>query len=209
MQGISIREFARRAGCDEKVVRRKVKSQHLPAFSDGSLDAAHLDVDWRKGVEQVADTADGFADVADGETDAQAVDRIMGSKGRHLWSKPEAERVKENYAALLRQLEYDRQSGLVVEIEDVALAVASEYALVRNKLQNIGSRIAPRVAVLRSAEEIKAIVDAEIAFALNELTVDVSGETDFGKLRESLSVRFGPDADETAPGAARGAAAAA
>jgi hypothetical protein len=204
-EGISIREFARRAGCDEKVVRRKVKTLHIQPLSDGTLDPAYLTVDWRKGDRLAADLAGNIAGTADGESALDAVDRIIGSKGRVMWSKAQAEQVKENYAALLRQLEYDRESALVVEIEDVALAVASEYALVRNKLQNIGSRIAPRVAVLRSAEEIKAIVDAEIAAALNELTTDVSGETDFGKLRQSLSVRFGPSADEAAPGEARGA----
>lgn len=111
--------------------------------------------------------------------------------GRDFWSRAEAERVKENYAAKLRQLDYDRESGLVAEIEDVAIAVATELSLVRNKLMNIGSRVAPRVAVMRSAEEIKAMIDAEVVLALEELSLDEPGATDFDALLSSLQLRFG------------------
>lgn len=111
------------------------------------------------------------------------------------WSKAEAERVKENYAARLKQLEYDRESGAVVEIDDVVVAVASEYAVVRNKLLDIGTKVAPRAAVLKSAEEIKALIDAAVIEALEELTIDDGGDTDFVALRESLQGRFGASAE--------------
>ncbi len=186
-EGISIREFARRAGCDDQVVRRKVKSGHLPALSNGKLDPAHLEVDWRSGV-----SAPGpIADIADGETIEDAAARTIIEKGA-VWSKAEAERVKENYAALLKQLDYDRESGLVAEIDDVVVLIASEYALVRNKLSNIGSRVAPRIAVMNSAEAIKAMIDAEVVLALTELTADAPRSTSYAELRESVCERFRP-----------------
>lgn len=187
VEGISIREFARRAGCDEKVVRRKVVSQHLPALADGKLDPRHVDQDWRGGVSAFPDLS---ADDADAETLEEAAARIVIDEGA-VWSKAEAERVKENYAAKLRQLEYDRESALVAEIEDVVIAVATELALVRNKLLNIGSRVAPRIAVMNSAEAIKAMIDAEVVLALQELTLDGPTETSFDSLAESLRRRFG------------------
>jgi hypothetical protein len=191
VEGISIREFARRAGCDDSIVRRKVKSGHLPALANGKLDPAHLDVDWRGGV-PAHDAVAGTAGILqDGETPEEAADRIVNVEGRALWSKAEAERVKENYAAKLRQLEYDRESGLVAEVDDVVMAVASELSLVRNKLLNIGSRVAPRVAVMRSAEEIKAMIDAEVVLALEELTLDGPRATDFGEVRAAVQQRFG------------------
>lgn len=112
------------------------------------------------------------------------------------WTKAEAERVKENYAALLKQLEYDRESGLVVEIDDVAIAIAGEYAIVRNKLLDVGTKVAPKAAVLKSAEEIKALIDAAVVEALEELTIDEGGEANFAALRESLQGRFGPSSVE-------------
>ena len=205
LEAISVREFARRAGCDEKVVRRKVKTEHLPALADGKIDARYLSVDWRSGDRLPADTAGSFADSADtGETLEEAAERIVNVEGRATWSKAEAERVKENFAALLKQLEFDRESGRVVEIDDVVVAVAAEYALVRNKLLNIGSRVAPKVAVLQSAEEIKALVDEEVVLALKELSIDADGEQDYDVLRQSIQGRFGPASDEAPEGEERG-----
>jgi len=63
-EGISIREFARRAGCDDKV-RRKLESGHLHRNSDGSINSAYLDIDWRSGASLPADTVGAFADSAD------------------------------------------------------------------------------------------------------------------------------------------------
>ncbi|WP_156639978.1 hypothetical protein [Bosea sp. PAMC 26642] len=187
LKSISVREFARRAGCDKVAVQRKVKSGHLPVFSDGTVDPRHVDMDWRIGVSPLPPLGTVPGDT---ETLEEAAARIVIAEGVP-WSKPEAERVKENYAAKLRQLDYDRESGLVAEIEDVAIAVATELSLVRNKLLNIGSKVAPRIAVMRSAEEIKAMIDAEVVLALEELSLDAPGATDFDTLRESLRLRFG------------------
>lgn len=191
VEGISIREFARRAGCDDSIVRRKVKSGHLPALPGGKLNPAHVETNWRGGVPAEEAAAAVAGTIEDGETLEDAANRIVVVEGRATWSKAEAERVKENYAARLRQLEYDRESGLVAEIEDVIVAVATELSLVRNKLLNIGSRLAPRVAVMKSAEEIKAMIDAEVVLALEELTLDVPRATDFDSLRGTLRGRFG------------------
>lgn len=196
--GISIREFARRAGCDDKVVRRKVKTEHIKPFEDGTIDPRYLDLDWRSGEHPVSATGTGADAFADGESLESAAEEMVSAPGGAKWSKAEAERIKENYAALLRQLEFERESGLVVEIEDVIVAVASEYAVVRNRLLGIGSKVAPSAAVLKSAEEIKAIIDEEVIAALNELAID-DGQRDFGDLRKSLQHRFGPSSDEAAP----------
>lgn len=196
VDGISIREFARRAGCDEKVVRRKVKTEHIQLLADGTIDPAYLIVDWRKGDQLPADSDEPVADTQSLRDEAA---RMVSADGNELWSKADAEKVKENYAARLKQLEYDRESGLVVPIDDVIVAVASEYAVVRNKLLGIGSKVAPTVATLLDAEEIKAIIDAEVIEALQQLTVDVDGERDFDKLRESIQGRFGPAAEEASP----------
>ena len=46
--GISQREFARREGCDPKLIQRAVKSGHLPTLSDGTLDPDLVGSGWRK-----------------------------------------------------------------------------------------------------------------------------------------------------------------
>jgi hypothetical protein len=125
-----------------------------------------------------------------GETIEEAAARIVLNSDE-IPDKVVSEKVKEHYVAQLRRLEYDRESALVAEIEDVVIAVATELALVRNKLLNIGSRVAPRIAVMNSAEAIKAMIDAEVVLALQELTLDGPTETSFDSLAESLRKRFG------------------
>lgn len=110
--------------------------------------------------------------------------------GEQLWSKAQAETVKENYAARIKRLEYDRESAAVAEIDDVVVAIASEYALVRNRLLNIGSKVAPRIAAMWDAGEIKDLIDKEVIASLNELTIDDAGERDFDKLRTSIQGRL-------------------
>ena len=46
---ITVREFARRDGCDERLVRRAIKRGRLTRGSDGKLDAALVATAWRAG----------------------------------------------------------------------------------------------------------------------------------------------------------------
>lgn len=95
---------------------------------------------------------------------------LVSADGEELLSKAEAEQVKENYAARLKQLEFEREAASVVTVEDAALHVASEYAVVRNRLGKIAADIAPSLASATSAEEIKAAIDNAVVEALTELS---------------------------------------
>jgi hypothetical protein len=46
--GISIREFARRDGCSEKLVRRHIDRGGIKRFPDGSIDPASVGTGWRE-----------------------------------------------------------------------------------------------------------------------------------------------------------------
>lgn len=105
-----------------------------------------------------------------------------------MWSKADAETVKENYAARLKQLEYDRESAKVVEIDDVVVAVASEYSVVRDRVRQI-SAVASSLVLLKSAEEIKAAIDAAVIEALADLSTIVDGETDIDVLRQDVEFK--------------------
>ncbi len=63
--GISIREFATRDGCNEKLVRRAIGNGRLLALSDGKLDPALVGTPWRKSAMHRADKSAPNADTAD------------------------------------------------------------------------------------------------------------------------------------------------
>lgn len=125
-----------------------------------------------------------------GETPEQAAERIVVREGAAPYDHAEAVRIKENYLALLRQLEFDLKSGAVVPIDVVVAVLVDQLARVRNKVLSISVRTAPRAAVLRSAEEVRALFDAEAALALEELTLDGAG-LGLDELRDVLRERFG------------------
>ncbi|MFC7611748.1 hypothetical protein [Teichococcus aestuarii] len=63
--GISIREFARREGCNDKLVRRAINGGFLGTLPDGSLDPALVGSGWRKANRHADKAADTSADTAD------------------------------------------------------------------------------------------------------------------------------------------------
>lgn len=112
--------------------------------------------------------------VKPGETVEQATARILIATGANM-NIDEAKRVKENYLALREQLEYDRESRLVVAVEDVTRAVGEEYAKVRTRLLAIPSENAPRIHRLKTVLEVQDAMYGLIVEALEELTRDGEG----------------------------------
>jgi hypothetical protein len=84
----------------------------------------------------------------------------------------EARLLKEKYLGLLNQLEYDKESGLVVEVSEVTTAVGAEYAKVRTRLLAIPAEQAPRLHRLKTVVEVQDALQEIIVEALEELTRD-------------------------------------
>jgi hypothetical protein len=172
---LSAREFAKLEGCDEKQVRRALEKGKLVKDVDGLLDAKQIGNGWRKpnrrsfGVapQQRVDNADKSkpsrtkkrvqpsgedhaptaVDVAvplEGETAEQAAERIATT--RAPFNFMEALRVKENYLALLKKLEFQQKEGSLVALE-VAERVLFEGARAdRDAWLNWPARVGPLIA---------------------------------------------------------------
>ena len=107
----------------------------------------------------------------EGESAEEAAGRIMAESGAQM-SFDEARRVKENYLALLNQLEYDQKSGAVVAVAEVAKAVGEEYARVRTRLLAVSAERAPELHRLKTVAEVQDVLHAAIVQVLEELTHD-------------------------------------
>ncbi|WP_147395202.1 hypothetical protein [Azospirillum cavernae] len=182
-EGIPIREFARREGCSDTLVRKAIKACRLKALADGTLNPNLVGTGWRKANREGANHSEkGSQKGSQGsqgvplvlqavETPEQAAERIVTSTGATM-TQAEAERVKENYLALLRQLEYDVKSGAVVPVVEVAQSVGSEYAKVRTRLLAIPAEQAPRLHRCKTVVEVQEALRSIITEALEELTRD-------------------------------------
>lgn len=103
-----------------------------------------------------------------GETPNQAAERIALSGAPY--DIDEARRIKENYLALLNQLEYDQKSGAVVAVQDVAKVVSEQLARVRTRLLAIPSEVAPQAHRMKTVPEVQETIQSAVTEALEELT---------------------------------------
>lgn len=109
-----------------------------------------------------------------GETIEQAAFRALVSDDV-MMTFDEARLLKEKYLGLLNQLEYDKESGLVVEVAEVSAAVGAEYAKVRTRLLSIPAEQAPRLHRCKTPAELQDMLQEIITEALEELTRDGAG----------------------------------
>jgi phage terminase Nu1 subunit (DNA packaging protein) len=182
-------EFATLHGVSRKTVT-KWKERGWLVFAGDEVDVdasnANLKKYRRDGVAPVTRTAEGnkrgnkpraAAAPADevtirpGESAETAAERILVATGAEM-DFDEARRVKENYLALLNQLEYDQKAGAVVAVADVARAVGEEYAKVRTRLLSIPAEQAPQIQRCKTVIEVQDMLHTIIVEALEELTRD-------------------------------------
>jgi len=108
-------------------------------------------------------------EAAEGETIGQAAERLVPALLTQFETKADAERYKETYLALLKKLEYDEKSREVVKVSAVAQIVGADYAKVRSKLMEIPSSVAPMAVLMKTPEEVRALIEKAITHALEEL----------------------------------------
>ncbi len=104
------------------------------------------------------------------ESPTKTVERMIAEHGVTM-SLDEARQMKENFLALLTQLEYDIKSGQVLPYKDMIEAVGNEYARMRTRLIAIAPEHGPRLRVLASTTN-----DAEFVQALQEVVYEAMEE---------------------------------
>ncbi|NWC92633.1 MULTISPECIES: hypothetical protein [unclassified Pseudomonas] len=173
---VSQAEYARLRGVSKKTVTQWKRDGKL-VLADGGVDVEATDSYLKKyraaGLKGNSEGNGGNAlpHPLAGETNEQAALRILSIGGANM-SLEEAKRVKENYLALLNQLEYDQKSGAVVLVADVAAAVGREYSQVRTRLLAIPAEQAPRIHRLKTVTEVQDVLQELITEALEELVSD-------------------------------------
>lgn len=158
---VTQREFAKLADCDEKQVRRAVASGKLKLDADGKLDSSLVSSGWRRPIRSskaIADTADKpkvsapnvrsvRTDEIIGEDDSptEAAAKIVLAFGAEN-DLAEAIRIKENFNALLKQLEYEQKSGSLVDLSIARTVLFDSARAARDSWMNWPMRVGPKIA---------------------------------------------------------------
>lgn len=154
---ISIREFARREGVPDTLVHFALKEGRLSKLPSGKMDAALVGSSWRASARPVS-------------PDANPVPPTGEAWGV---TYGEALRLKENWLALLRRLDYEQRSGALVEIA-VAQRVVSE--LCREQRDAWPAKVAPFLAVEYGIADLERLT-ASLALHVHTQLADL-GEPD-------------------------------
>jgi hypothetical protein len=198
---ISASEFARRAGCDVRQVRRAITRGTLVRGKDMKLDAAQLDEPWRRANRRTqarahtvpdrrsANAKDTTQDAAKDTTasvdealrlfeqQAAAVsERVLNGA-----SYADAVRIKENYLALLRQLEYSIKSGAVIELAAAEETAFELFRSVRDAWLNWPARVAPLVAADLDFEDVDRLGTVLNAHVHEQLAMLGEPQIHFGR----------------------------
>jgi hypothetical protein len=163
---VTQREFAKLAGCDEKQVRRAITSGKLKPDADGKLDPALVSSGWRRPIRSskvVADSADiskvsaksvrsvraesvrtdPIVDESDTPTEAAAkLVMAMGAQN----DLATAICIKENFNALLKQLEYEQKSGSLIDLAIARTVLFDAARAARDSWMNWPMRAGPKIA---------------------------------------------------------------
>jgi hypothetical protein len=168
---VSIREFARLDGCNDKLVRRAISSGKLKVDADGKLDPALVGTGWRK-QNRRADTgqmsapnvrtgvrtknvrtkpekvsapvdADEGADLPDEDQLRTFIADLLAGKFATI---AEAERVKENGLALKHMLDGRRKAGQLIERADAERVLFECTRQERDAWMNWPSNVGPIIA---------------------------------------------------------------
>jgi hypothetical protein len=86
------------------------------------------------------------------------------------WSMHEARRREMVATARLRELALAREAGSVTDNAEAVAKVGAKLRVVRTRMLAIASKIAPRLAILDTAEACHSLVDAAVRDALVELS---------------------------------------
>lgn len=79
---------------------------------------------------------------------------------------------KVSYEAELAKLKLEYERGRLLEIEEIASIVATEYAVVRARMLNIPSQVAPELAFMNDSQSIERLLREAVSEALEEMTAD-------------------------------------
>lgn len=198
---VSIREFARRDGCDDALVRRAIKQGKLRVAADGKVDSSQVGSEWRRANRKAAGGADkapdsprksapaarkttkGAETVSAGEiladlNDEEFIAEILAGRFRATFA---AERVKENALAAKHLLAARRAAGDVVDLEIAEAVLFEQSRQFRDALMNWPVRVGPLIAAELgiAADPVVEALNQHVQQLLNDLgepDADFAGE---------------------------------
>jgi len=162
-------EYARHQSVALQTIHNWYGKGWIKCVSRGKIDVDISDemVASERGGLGPGDKRPGAAKPAEGPKDTSA-----------LYSATEAARVKENYVAMQKKLAFEQDAGALVNVDDAADVYAERLALMRTRMLDFPSKIAPRMVMLPDAIVAQDIAMQEVTSFLEEILTDAKSALD-------------------------------
>ncbi len=202
--GLSIREFARREGVSDTLVHRAIKQGRLRLSTNKTIDPKLVGSPWcernaigkkppKKGANTSANTPAQVFAAANTEVPApygvilpdesleEAAERMLKSGAIRMLPYSEALQNKENYLALLRQLEFEQKSGELIELSMAERVLFEGARAQRDAWLNWPARVGAMIAadLGLEADRVTEILTTHVHKHIEQLgepDVDFTGE---------------------------------
>lgn len=184
-QGLSNREAAKIAGVSHVAIAKAKEARKIAVLDDGSISSDAL-AKWAS--ERRAPRGGNHRDVtapprtpvtapvrlpacADGTaaSNAAAVIALLNADGVFA-DRADAERYRDSYVALLRQVEYDQKVASVASVEDITRIVGEQLARVRTRFLALPAEQAPALHRCKTPAEVQDLLMAFVVEVLEELS---------------------------------------
>lgn len=166
---LTVSEYARHRGCDEKAVRKALAEGRITRISQDKrcLDPAVADIQWAANTRARGDSG-GKGKGQGGTAPAAVPDATSGDDYSSMRAR------RERAEAMMAEIELAKISGKVLDRESTLRALQSKFRELRDDAAGIGRRVAPLLAPLTDEREIRILVDREVsvvfeAFARRQL----------------------------------------
>ncbi len=149
---LSIKEYAEHRNVSVVAVRKAIKAGRITLNQNKKLDQKLADAQWFENTNPAKQR-----NSADNNSD----DKISYHRSRAI---------REDYNAKLTQLQFEKESGKLIQIEEVKIQAFNSGRRIRDRLLNMPDHIAPQLVGKTSIFEIKNILKSELTKILEELS---------------------------------------
>jgi|SRR5580692_11338069 hypothetical protein len=175
---VSLREYARRRGVSAMAVSKAAKAGRI-TLVDGKVDVATADRDWPSNTNPgqmafkpapPAVAAEGQGTQEPGDDEGQATQTEEEKKAQTSTGQyGQARAVREMYNARLAKIEFEKETGILVNADAVRVAAFNAARTARDSLLSMPDRLSPVLAGESNQFEVHRLLSEEIRRVCDEL----------------------------------------
>lgn len=152
---LTVKEYAQHRNVSVTAVRKAIKTGRITLNRNKKLNQELADAEWFKNTNPAKQRNSADCNQSTGD------DKISYHRSRAI---------REDYNAKLTQLQFERESGKLIPVDEVRTVAFRAGRRVRDRILNIPDQVVPLLIGKTSIFEMKSILKAELTKILEELS---------------------------------------